>query len=299
MKNTKKRLLAALLAGAMLTGLTACGGTSSDTAAEEETTQTDPSAETEGDAESDMGPAMQRIMESGTLVIGTASGYAPYEFIDINSVDQQVIGIDMALGKRIAEKLGVEVKISDMTFSALLGALTTDQIDIILGGMSPTEERKQSIDFSDVYLPAEQCIMIRKEDADTFTDLNAFDGVNVAVQKNTTQEALATDLMTGATVNSLEKIPVCVVELTSGRSDAVVIESTVAQQYLMANEDLMIANITFPEDRRYKDTAIGIAKGNEDLIAVINEVIAECLADGSIDQWISEYSEICVQNNQA
>lgn len=294
MKNTKKRLLGALLLGAMLTGLTACGNAAAEVP-EQDAAQT----ETGEDAAQDMGPAMQRIMESGTLVIGTASGYSPYEFIDISSVDQEIIGIDMELGKRIAEKLSVEVKVSDMTFSALLGALTTDQIDIILGGMSPTDERKQSIDFSDVYLPAEQSIMIRREDAARFTDLNAFDGINVAVQKNTTQEALANDLMPGAVVNSLEKIPVCVIELTSGRSDAVVIESTVAQQYLIANEDLMLAEIAFPEDRRYKDTAIGIAKGNEDLIDVINEVIDECLADGSIEGWITEYSEIAVQNNQA
>ena len=106
------------------------------------------------------------------MVIATASGYMPYEFVDITSSNQDVIGVDMALGDKIIEKLsdklGVEVKkkVEDTTFTANLAAVVADQVDIMLAGMSPTEERKQNMDFSDVYLKAEQRIMVRKADAD-------------------------------------------------------------------------------------------------------------------------------------
>lgn len=307
MKNTVKRLMSALMAASMLAAVTAgCGGGSADTTAPADTaaadTASDAAAETE---EADLGPVLTRIKESGKMVVATASGYMPYEFIDISSADQKVIGVDMAMGDKIAEKLtenlGVTVtpQIEDTTFTANLAAVAADQVDIMIAGMSPTEERKQSMDFSDVYLKAEQRLMVRKEDADKYKELSDFDGKIIAVQKTTTQEKIAQDLLTNSTVNSLEKIPVCVLELTTGKADAVVIESTVAQPYLIANPDLVLCDATFPEDRLYKDTAIAVPKGNEDFIEIINETIAECQGAGLIDQWIEEYSAICAENNKA
>lgn len=307
MKNTVKRLMSALMAASMLAAVTAgCGGGSADTTAPADTaaadTASDAAAETE---EADLGPVLTRIKESGKMVVATASGYMPYEFIDISSADQKVIGVDMAMGDKIAEKLteklGVTVtpQIEDTTFTANLAAVAADQVDIMIAGMSPTEERKQSMDFSDVYLKAEQRLMVRKEDADKYKELSDFDGKIIAVQKTTTQEKIAQDLLTNSTVNSLEKIPVCVLELTTGKADAVVIESTVAQPYLIANPNLVLCDATFPEDRLYKDTAIAVPKGNEDFIAIINETIAECQEAGLIDQWIKEYSAICAENNKA
>ena len=307
MKNTVKRLMSALMAASMLATVTAgCGGGSADTTAPADTaaadTASDAAAETE---EADLGPVLTRIKESGKMVVATASGYMPYEFIDISSADQKVIGVDMAMGDKIAakltEKLGVTVtpQIEDTTFTANLAAVAADQVDIMIAGMSPTEERKQSMDFSDVYLKAEQRLMVRKEDADKYKELSDFDGKIIAVQKTTTQEKIAQDLLTNATVNALEKIAVCVLELTTGKADAVVIESTVAQPYLIANPDLVLCDATFPEDRLYKDTAIAVPKGNEDFIEIINETIAECQEAGLIDQWIKEYSAICAENNKA
>lgn len=298
MKTHLKRLLAAMLLTSTLAALTACGGTQAsaeDTANAAGTTDTATPAATDSSA----GSAIQRIQKSGTLIVGTASGYAPYEFIDLNSPTQEVIGIDMAMANKIAEKLGVKLQVQDMTFTALLGALTTNQIDVAIAGMSPTEERKKTIDFTDVYLKAEQRILVRKEDVDKYKDLSSFSGAKVAVQKGTTQEKLATELLPGAEVNSLEKVPVCVLELASKKADAVVIESTVAQQYIMANPDLALCDASFPEERKYKDTAIGVAKGNEDLIAEINEVIKESSDEGLVDQWIEEYSKIAVENSKA
>lgn len=300
MKNTVKRTLAALLAAAgMVTALSACG---SQPPAETDTASAGGDA---ASAESELGPVLTRIKESGKMVVATASGYMPYEFVDISSSDQQVIGVDMAMGDKIAEKLSeklgvsVEKQVEDTTFTANLAAVAADQVDIMIAGMSPTEERRKTMDFSDVYLKAEQSLLIRKEDADKYKELSDFAGKTIAVQKTTTQEKIAQDLMTDSTVTSLEKIPVCVLELTTGKADAVVIENTVAQPYLIANSDLVLADVSFPEDRLYKNTAIAVPKGNEDFLAIINEVIKESQDAGLIDQWIAQYSEICAENNKA
>lgn len=309
MKNSVKRLLAVLMTATMTTGaLTACGGSSASSGAAASSAGSaaaSSAAASSAAVEEEYGPVLTRIKESGKMVLGTASGYMPYEFIDISSADQEVIGVDMAMGAKIAEKLSeklgvaVEMEIEDTTFTNTLAAIAADQVDIMIAGMSPTEERKESMDFSDVYLKAEQRIMVRKEDADQYTDLSAFAGKTIAVQKTTTQEKLAQDLLTESTITSLEKIPVCVLELTTGKADAVVIESTVAQPYLIANPDLILCEATFPEERLYKDTAIAVPKGNEDFLEIINETIAECQDAGLVDQWIADYSAICAENNKA
>ena len=300
MKTTVKRTLSLLLAAAsMASVLTACG--SKDTSAADTSADTQ-AASASADA-SDLGPVLTRIKESGEMVIATASGYMPYEFVDISSANQDVIGVDMALGDKIIEKLsdklGVEVKkkVEDTTFTATLAAVAADQVDIMLAGMSPTEERKQNMDFSDVYLKAEQRIMVRKADADSYKDIDSFNGKTIAVQKNTTQEKIAQGSMPGVSVTSMEKIPLAVLELTTNKADGVVIESTVAQPYLIANPDLVLCDAEFPEDVRYKDTAIAVPKGNEDFLELINETIKECQNAGLIDQWIDEYSSIAAEQN--
>lgn len=301
MKNPTKRLLSALLLSGLLAGLTACG-TSSATAPDDTAAPSD--AETPA-AASDYGPVLTRIAETGKMVVATASGYVPYEFVDITSADQQVIGVDMALGERIAAKLSetlgvdVEMQVENTTFTANLAAVAADQVDIMLAGMSPTDERRESMDFSDIYLQAEQRLMVRAEDAAQYTDLAAFAGKTVAAQINTTQAKIAHEVLTESTVTEMERIPNAVLELTTGNADAVVIESTVAQPYLIANPDLVLCDATLPEDRLYKDTAIAVPMGNEDFLALINETIAECQAEGLIEQWISEYSAISAEQNAA
>ena len=139
MKTTVKRTLSLLLAAAsMASVLTACG--SKDTAAAD--TSADTQAVSASADASDLGPVLTRIKESGEMVIATASGYMPYEFVDISSANQDVI-VDMALGdkliEKLSDKLGVEVKkkVEDTTFTANLAAVAADQVDIMLAGMSP------------------------------------------------------------------------------------------------------------------------------------------------------------------
>ena len=300
MKDMTKRMLAGTLTGVLaLTLLSGCGGSSTS----EESTASEDSAAAAADT-SDLGPVLSRIAESGKMVVATASGYMPYEFIDIESADQQVIGVDMALGQAIADRLSeelgvdVEMQIENTTFTANLAAIAADQADIMIAGMSPTDERRENMDFSDIYLQAEQRLMIRAEDAEKFTDLSDFAGATIAVQINTTQADIAHNVLTDSSVTELERIPNAVLELTTGNADAVVIESTVAQPYLLANPDLVLSDAALPDDVLYKDTAIAVPKGNEDFLEIINAVIADCKEQGLIDQWIDEYSAICVEQNQ-
>ena len=105
---------------------------------------------------------MQTIKQRGKLIVGTSSGYPPYVFVDADSPDKKVIGLDIELCKQIADKLGVQMEVQDMGFSALLSSVTSGKVDIAVGGVNPTPEREKAMAFSDIYLPTEQKLLVLK-----------------------------------------------------------------------------------------------------------------------------------------
>lgn len=276
----KAALAAAAAAGMLL--LAGCGGSGEKKA--------------EGTAQgAQQGAVMQKIKQSGKLVVGTASGYPPYEFIDASKGDKTVIGIDMELAKAVADKLGVKLEIQDMNFQSLLSSLTAGKVDLAISGINPTDERRKTMDFSDVYLPTEQMILIRKADADKYKSLEDFYGKNIAVQKSTTQEILANAEIKDAKIVGLAHVPEAVLELKHGKADGVVVEGICGKQYLVYNVDLMFAEgVHFKNGT--KDSAAALQKGNEDLLKVVNEAIKENTENGNFKKWEEEYIQKSVAN---
>lgn len=189
-------------------------------------------------------------------MVGTASGYPPYEFIDTSVGEKKVIGIDMALAQKIADELGVKLEVQDMNFQALLTSLTGGKVDIAIAGINPTEERKKSMDFSADYLPTEQKVIIRKEDGSRYKKLEDLFGKTVGVQKSTTQEALAKEKIKDAKIVSLAHVPEVVLELKQGKVDGLVVEGIVGGQYLVFNDDLMFSEVEFPNSVKSSAAAV-------------------------------------------
>ena len=290
MKKQLFKLIAGLtLSAFLMAGTAGCSGASSGASSA-------PAAgsSTAGTSSAASGGLLQSIKSKGTLVVGTASGYPPYEFIDTSKSDKQIVGIDMELAQKIADKLGVKLQIQDMGFSALLSSLAAKNIDLAIAGISPTDERKKSVDFSDNYLDASQKILIRKQDADKLKTIDDFKGKTIGAEKSTTQEKLAQTEMSGSTLVSLERVPDLMMELMSKKIDGIVIESTVAEQYLMSNQNIAFSESSFKNGT--KESAIALGKGNEDLLKVINEVITENKSAGNFDKWVKQYSQLAVNN---
>lgn len=241
------------------------------------------------------GPVMQKIKESGKIVVGTASGYPPYEFIDASKGDKTVIGIDMEIAQALADKLGVKLEVQDMNFQSLLSSLTSGKVDIAIAGINPTDERRKTMDFSDDYLPTEQMVLIRKADADKYKSLEDFYGKTIGVQKSTTQEALTKNEIKDAQIVGLAHVPEAVLELKHGKVDGVVVEGICGKQYLIYNDDLMFAEgIHFKNGT--KNSAAALQKGNEDLLKVVNEVLKENTDNGNLKKWEEEYVQKSVDN---
>ncbi len=291
----KKKVLSLLLLATMaLNVLVGCGETSNESQAEkEETVIAEEDTAKASEVEASAGELLTAIKERGKLIVGTASGYPPYEFVDITSADQQVIGIDMELAKAIAEELGVELVIEDMSFSSLLASLPAKKIDLAIAGIAPTDERKESMDFSNSYLFAEQSFLILKSNESVYGTLDSFKGQPLAAQKSTTQERVCQDLFPDSQLVSLDKVPDCIMELKSGKVAGVCIESIVGQQYVISDDELTFSSADLGIK---KETAIALEKGNEDLLEIINKVIKDNMDNGNFDKWIMEYSEIAASN---
>lgn len=238
------------------------------------------------------GKLIQKIKEKGKIVVGTSSGYPPYVFVDAASGDKKVIGLDIELAKQIADKLGVKLEVQDMSFSALLSSVTANKVDIAVGGIFPTAEREKAMAFSKSYLPTEQKLLIRKEDAAKYKSAADLKGASIGAEKSTTQEATA-QKVEGAKTVGLTSVPDAVLELKHGKLNGIVLEGIVAKQYLIFNPDLVLSEISFPDAK--KISAVALQKGNDDLVKLINDVIDENTKNGNFDKWVDEYSKIAVE----
>lgn len=303
-----KKAAALLLAGAMVFSLTACGGSTTEEAAApaeevtaeateevevaEETAEATEEVAEEAPAEEAeevlSSPKIDEIKNKGTLVLGTASGYPPFEFVSVEN-GGNVIGIDVELAQSVADKLGVDLVVQDMPFGELVMALSMGSCDIVIAGMPETAERAEVVDFSIVYVNDEQTIVVRAEDADKYASLEDFEGKIVDVEMGSSSETVAKEELPGAKINSLALIADCFMELSQGKCDAVVTGMVVGKQYVVSSDQYAeLSEIKFVN--KDKPTQACVAKGDEVFLELVNETIRENQENGNFDKWIEEYS---------
>lgn len=228
---------------------------------------------------------VEQIKKAGKIVLGTSADYPPYEFYKEINGKLEVVGFDIEIAKEIAKDLGVDLEIKDMKFEGLLAALEAGNIDFIVAGMVPTEERKKSVDFSKTYYQAEQHMIIRAADKDKLKTVEDLKGLKIGAQKSTVQETIATEQIPGATVRSLAKITDLVLELKNNKVDGVVLVAPVAASYAKQNSDIVVPSISFGKE---DGVAIAVKKGTEDFLQSINSTLDRLIKDDIISKFIEE-----------
>lgn len=236
------------------------------------------------------------IMERGELIVGLSADYAPYEFHTTINGEDEIVGFDISIAQKIADDMGVDLRIEEMGFDALLGALDTERIDLIISGMSPTPERLQEVDFSDPYMNSQQRLVVREEDQDTYTDVDQFEDVPVSVQKQTTQEELANDELEGSQVTSLQQTSDVIMNLKNGSVEASVLEGPVAEAYVDENDDLALSDLEFEEGA--KETAVALPKDSPILSENINNSIQTINEEGLMEDYLEEANELMFSDDQ-
>ena len=221
--------------------------------------------------------------EAKVLKMGTSADYAPFEYID-TAKGEEPTGIDIELAKTITEKLGYELEIQDMDFGGLISSLQNGQVDFVASAMSATEERKKSVDFSDIYYTSKHIVVSKKDSGlKTVEDLN---GKTVGAQLGSIQETKAKDLAKtiNLKVDSRNRIPELIQEIKAGRMDAAIIEDTVAEGYLAENPD--VEGFTIEDaDGGY---ALAFPKGSE-LTEEFNKELKALSDSGELDKIIKKY----------
>ncbi|MBS9334561.1 ABC transporter substrate-binding protein/permease [Fructobacillus sp. M1-13] len=231
-------------------------------------------------------PTLEKIQKRGKLVVGLSADYAPYEFHTQENGKDEIVGFDVSLAKAIAKKLDVKLEIKDMGMDALLGAMKTGKIDMIVSGYSATEDRKSQVDFSNVYLKAPQTMLVLKKNADKYKDLSAFSGQKVGAQTQTIQEDEAKKI-DGASVVSLQKYPNLISQLSQGVIAGVVAEKPIAEAYAEQNKALAVVNPGFSADATGA-SAVALPKNSPALLSKVNAVVDKVTSDGTFSKWQKE-----------
>lgn len=235
-----------------------------------------------------------KIKERGELRVGLSADYAPLEFEKTKNGKTEYVGVDIELAKKIAKDNHLKLKIVNMQFDSLLGALKTGKIDIIISGMTSTPERKKEVDFSEPYMETGNVMLIRENNSDVFHTLNDFKNKKIGAQKGSEQEKIAQQEIENAQLSSLNRLPDAILALKSKKIDGLVIEKPVAEAYAKQNKDLKIANVSFNEEK--KTTVIALPKDSPILLQHLNESIKNVKDQNLINKYMNIASEQMVDD---
>jgi len=219
------------------------------------------------------------------LVVGTDAAYAPFESQNERG---EIVGFDIDLVRAVAQKAGLEVKFVNTPWEGIFNALAQGDRDLLVSSITITEERKQTLDFSDPYFDAHQLIAVKQSAKVTgFADLKA---LKVGVQTGTTGDEVVSKLLgkTSTQVRRFESAPLAIKEMESGGVDAVVIDNGVLVNYAANNP---ASNLRMVNDPAFQPERYGIAvrKGHADLLAKLNKGLADVRADGTYDRIYASY----------
>lgn len=227
-----------------------------------------------------------------TVVLGTSADFPPYEFHKMIDGKDQIVGFDIDIAKEIAKDMGANLEVKDMDFKALLGELSSGRVDFVISGMTPDENRKKEVDFSNNYYKAEQAVVVREKDKDKYKTMQSLEGVSFGIQTGSIQEDIAKTIP-NAKITGLGKINDIIMQLNSGRVDASIMEKPVAEAFLKNVKGLAIADAV--PDYQEDGYAIGVKKGNQEMVDQINKTLDRLNSEKKIDQFVSEASDLAAK----
>ena len=284
----KKKVLAITMAALMAASLTACGGGAKDTAAAdtaaattEEKAEDTTAAESKDETSAEAAETEEaKDAAGGKLIMATNAEFPPYEYHDGDAV----VGIDAEIAKAIADELGMELEIEDIAFDSIIPEIVSGKADMGLAGMTVTEDRMQSVDFSDTYAKASQKIIVTEDSEIASPD--DLKGVIVGVQLGTTGDIYVSDLEAdGTTVERYNKGFEAVQALSQGKIDAVVIDGEPAKTFVAETQGLKILDESFTDE----EYAIAVKKGNTELLEKINGALKTLKDNGTLDEIVAKY----------
>lgn len=276
-----KKALSLMTAAALVLSLAACGSTASSAASSEAVSSDAASSETaSSEAASETETAELSTVEPGKLIMSTNAAFPPYE---MTTDSGEFEGIDIETAQAIADKLGLELQIDDMDFDAALLAVQQGKSDMVMAGVTVTDERQNVMDFTDSYATGIQSIIV-KEDSD-IASVDDLAGKKIGTQRGTTGYLYCSDDFGDENIVAYDDGLTAVQMLNNGQVDCVVIDNAPAKEFIAANPGLKLLDTAYVEE----SYAIGVGKGNTELKDAINTALEELKADGTLQAIVDKY----------
>ena len=279
-----KKILAFLLSACLITvSMAACSGSNSndeaDVSSDASASSQESSDESSSEDESSKETASFTTVEEGKLIMATNATFPPYEYYDGDAI----VGIDAEIAQKIAEKLGLELVISDMEFNSIITSVNQGKADMGMAGMTVTPDRLKNVNFTDTYAKGVQVVIVQENsDIKTLDDLT---GKKIGVQLNTTGDIYATDEFGKDNVQQFNKATDTVLALKQSKVDAVIIDKAPAEVFIEQNEGLTLLDSSYADE----DYAICLKKGNDALQDAVNQALSELIEDGTVQAIIDKY----------
>ena len=281
-----KKALSLMTAAALVLSLAACGSTASSAASSEAASPEAASSDAasseaaSSEAASETETAELSTVEPGKLIMSTNAAFPPYE---MTTDSGEFEGIDIETAQAIADKLGLELQIDDMDFDAALLAVQQGKADMVMAGVTVTDERQNVMDFTDSYATGIQSIIV-KEDSD-IASVDDLAGKKIGTQRGTTGYLYCSDDFGDESVVAYDNGLTAVQMLNNGQVDCVVIDNAPAKEFIAANPGLKLLDTAYVEE----SYAIGVGKGNTELKDAINTALEELKADGTLQAIVDKY----------
>lgn len=281
-----EKALSLMTAAALVLSLAACGSTASSAASSEAASPEAASSDAtsseaaSSEAASETETAELSTVEPGKLIMSTNAAFPPYE---MTTDSGEFEGIDIETAQAIADKLGLELQIDDMDFDAALLAVQQGKADMVMAGVTVTDERQNVMDFTDSYATGIQSIIV-KEDSD-IASVDDLAGKKIGTQRGTTGYLYCSDDFGDENVVAYDNGLTAVQMLNNGQVDCVVIDNAPAKEFIAANPGLKLLDTAYVEE----SYAIGVGKGNTELKDAINTALEELKADGTLQAIVDKY----------
>ena len=281
-----KKALSLMTAAALVLSLAACGSTASSAASSEAASPEAASSDAasseaaSSEAASETETAELSTVEPGKLIMSTNAAFPPYE---MTTDSGEFEGIDIETAQAIADKLGLELQIDDMDFDAALLAVQQGKADMVMAGVTVTDERQNVMDFTDSYATGIQSIIVM-EDSD-IASVDDLAGKKIGTQRGTTGYLYCSDDFGDENVVAYDNGLTAVQMLNNGQVDCVVIDNAPAKEFIAANPGLKLLDTAYVEE----SYAIGVGKGNTELKDAINTALEELKADGTLQAIVDKY----------
>lgn len=281
-----KKALSLMTAAALVLSLAACGSTASSAASSEAASPEAASSDAasseaaSSEAASETETAELSTVEPGKLIMSTNAAFPPYE---MTTDSGEFEGIDIETAQAIADKLGLELQIDDMDFDAALLAVQQGKADMVMAGVTVTDERQNVMDFTDSYATGIQSIIV-KEDSD-IASVDDLAGKKIGTQRGTTGYLYCSDDFGDENVVAYDDGLTAVQMLNNGQVDCVVIDNAPAKEFIATNPGLKLLDTAYVEE----SYAIGVGKGNTELKDAINTALEELKADGTLQAIVDKY----------